>query len=236
MKFMVMHKSSAQTEAEEMPSKELIANVGALVQGAIQSGTLIDAAGLRASEKRARVSFVRGERTVEKGPFTGKNELLAGYAMLTVKTMPEAIEWATRLGKAAGDVDVEVGPVTEPWDLGVVPKPEGEVPLRVLALLKADAAAESGAASSRALNEVLDEARKSQVLVSAQTLLPSIKGARIKGAVGARSVVDGPFAESKELIAGFMLLQFASKADAVSFALRYADVVGTPEVDVREVP
>ena len=46
----------------------------------------------------------------------------------------------------------------------------------------------------------------------------------------------GPFTESKELIAGFMLLTFADKAEAVSFALRYADVVGTPEVDVREVP
>lgn len=236
MKFMVMHKSSAQTEAEEMPGKELIANVGALVQGAIQSGSLIDAAGLRASSKRARISFASGERTVESGPFSGKNELLASYAMLTVKSMPEAIEWATRLGKAAGNVDVEVGPVTEPWDLGVVAKPEGEVPLRVLALLKADAAAESGAAETDALRAVLDEARKSQVLVSAQTLLPSARGARIKGAVGARSVVDGPFTESKELIAGFMLLTFADKAEAVSFALRYADVVGTPEVDVREVP
>lgn len=236
MKFMVMHKSSAQTEAEELPSSALIANVGALVQGAIQSGTLIDAAGLRASTMRARISFASGERTVERGPFTGKNELLASYAMLTVKTMPEAIEWATRLGKAAGNVDVEVGPVTEPWDLGVVPKPEGELPLRVLALLKADAAAESGAAPSHALEQVLEEARTAAVLVSAQTLLPSAKGARIKGAVGARSVVDGPFAESKELIAGFMLLHFPSKAEAVSFALRYADVVGTPEVDVREVP
>jgi hypothetical protein len=236
MKFMVMHKSSAQSEAEEMPSQELIANVGALVQGAIQSGTLIDAAGLRASSRRARITFASGERFVETGPFTGKNELLAGFATLTVKNMPEAIEWATRLGKAAGNVDVEVGPITEAWDLGMVPKPEGEVPLRVLALLKADAAAESGAAPTAALQKVLAAATKASVLVSAQTLLPSAKGTRIKGAVGARSVVDGPFAESKELVAGFMLLEFPSKLDAVTWAVRYADVVGTPEVDVREVP
>ena len=140
MKFMIMHKSNAQMEAEQLPSPELIQNVGALVQGAMQDGTFLDAAGLRSSARRARVSFSGGERSLEKGPFTGKNELLAGYALLTVKTMPEAIEWATRLGRAAGNVDVEVGPITEPWDLGVVPKPEGEVPLRVLALLKADAA------------------------------------------------------------------------------------------------
>jgi len=239
MKFMVMHKSSAEMEAEQMPSPELIANVGALVQGAVQDGTLIDGAGLRASARRARVSFQAGERTVESGPYTGKNELLSSFAVLTVKTLPEAVEWASRFARLAGDVDVEVGPITEAWDLGMAPKPEGEVPLRVLALFKASQASESGAAPSAQqaaeLKQLIAEASEAGVLISTQTLLPSAKGARINGPVGARTVVDGPFAESKELIAGYMLLTFPAKADAVRWARRYADVVGTPEVDVREV-
>src|SRR4051812_41325261 len=102
MKFMVMHKASAETEAEQLPSKELIANVGALVGAAIQDGTLIDAAGLRASSQRTRIRFAGGERVVQTGPYSGQNELLSSFAMLKVKSMPEAIEWASRFAKVAG--------------------------------------------------------------------------------------------------------------------------------------
>lgn len=236
MKFMVMHKADALSETEPKPTSELLANVGNLVKGAIDSGALIDAAGLRSSARRARVKLGGGDRTVQRGPYRGENELVASMALLKVKTMEQAVEWGARLADAAGAPEVEVGMVTEPWDLGVAPKPDGDVPLRVLALLKAGDESERGKApTAEQLERAIAEAKAADVLVSTHALRESERGARIRGAKGARHVVDGPFAESKELIGGFMIMTFASKEEAVQFGVRYADVVGAEEVDIREV-
>jgi hypothetical protein len=228
MKFMVMHKADAVSESEPKPTQELIANVGNLVRGAIESGRLLDANGLRSSARRARVSPAGA---VQRGPYAGQDELVSDVAHLKVKDMDAAVSWATRYAKAA-DAEVEVGMITEPWDLGVAPKPDGVVPLQVLALVKARPGDEP---TRRDLAAFYQEAKAAQVLVGAHALKPSAHGARIRGAQGARTVHDGPFSEAKELIGGFMLMTFDSKADAVAFALRYVDVVGAPEVDVREV-
>ncbi|MET0287003.1 MAG: YciI family protein [Polyangiales bacterium] len=228
MKFMVMHKADAVSESEPKPTQELLANVGNLVRGAIESGRMLDGAGLRSSARRARVS---ASGDVQRGPYAGQNELVSDVAHLKVKDMDAAISWATRLAKAA-DAEVEVGMITEPWDLGVAPRPEGELPLQVLALVKARPGQEP---AEHDLTAFLGEAKAAQVLVGSHALKASAHAARITGAKGARTVQDGPFSEAKELIGGFIVMTFDSKAEAVSFALHYADVVGTPEVDVREV-
>ncbi|HEX5659259.1 MAG TPA: YciI family protein [Polyangiales bacterium] len=228
MKLMVMHKADAASETEPKPTQELLANVGNLVRGVMESGRLLDANGLRSSARRARVS---PEGEVQRGPYAGRNELVANIAHLKVEDMDAAIDWGRRYARAAG-AEVEVGMVTEPWDLGVAPKPEGVVPLQILALAKADLGSEQEA---RDLTAFYDEAKAAGVLVGAHALKPSAHGARISGPRGARQVVDGPFSEAKELIGGFMLMTFEDTAEAVDFARRYADVVGAAEVDVREV-
>ncbi len=228
MKFMVMHKADAVSETEPKPTQELLANVGNLVRGAMESGRLLDANGLRASTHRARIS---PDGKVQRGPYGGQNELISDVVHLKVKDMDAAIAWGTRYAQAAS-AEVEVGKVTEPWDLGVAPKPEGEVPLQVLALLKATPGSER---TERNLTGFYDAARGAGVLVGSHALKPSSEGARISGAKGSRQVHDGPFSEAKELIGGFMLMTFESKAEATEFARRYADAVGAPEVDVREV-
>jgi hypothetical protein len=235
MKFMVMHKADAKSEAEVPPTQELIANVGKLLKGAMEGGMFIDAAGLRRSALRVRVSLADGERSVKQGPYQGEHELISECVMLKVDDMSDAIDWGTRLAKAAGREQLEVGTVTEPWDLGVAPKPEGKLPLHALALLKSDARSESGEAPGSALQQVVAEATTAGVLMAKHELLASAHGARLKGPKGARQVFDGPFTESKELVGGFMILEFPSKADAVAWASEYADVVGASEVDVREV-
>lgn len=53
----------------------------------------------------------------------GEHELVTRYAMLKVKSLDEGIEWATRYAGAVGAPEIEVGPVTEAWDIGVAPKP-----------------------------------------------------------------------------------------------------------------
>jgi len=73
-------------------------------------------------------------------------------------------------------------------------------------------------------------------LLAAETLEPTAKGARLSSAKqGKRVWVDGPFAESKELIAGFSILSLPSRTEALAWADRYAAILGDNEVDVREL-
>jgi hypothetical protein len=240
MKFMVMHKVDQKSEAGLRPSPELIAAVGKLIGDAQKEGRFVDGAGLRPSATRVRVTYKDGKRKITKGPYPGENELIAGYALLKVKNMDEALEWAGTFAKLMGDVEMEIGPVTEPWDLGVMPKPEGEVPLRVLSMHKATPESESGKMPSpefmAEMGKLVQEMIDAGVLVSANGLAPSSRGARLRrNPAGGYTVTDGPFAESKELISGFAILEFASKAEAIEFAKKYGDVVGPEEIDVREV-
>jgi hypothetical protein len=149
-----------------------------------------------------------------------------------------AIEHAKELSRSLGGVDVEVGPVVEPWDLGIMDKPAGAPP-RFLFLCKSTAADEAGttaaqhAAAARQLAQALGN---DGAVLAADSLAPSAQGSRLKsGPKGQRLWVDGPFAESKELIAGFSLLSLPNKAEALKWADRYADILGDNEVDVREM-
>jgi hypothetical protein len=73
------------------------------------------------------------------------------------------------------------------------------------------------------------------VLVSAASLAPSKQGLRLSGSKSKRTWMDGPFAESKELIAGFSILELPSMDDAKAWADRYAAILVDSEVDVRVV-
>jgi len=239
MRFMVMHKVDAKMEAGEPPDPQIIQNMGTLVQESLKSGVFITGAGLHPSAKRVRVKSVAGQAQVAPGPYAGENELLASYAMIKVRSFADAVSHAQRHALAQGECEIEVGPVVEPWDLGLMPKPAGDIPLQVLLLTKADAAFERGAvspaqstAAQRALAESLGE---SGALLASGTLAPSSKGARALPGSGKRTWVDGPFAESKELIAGFSILDLPSLADAIAWADRYAAILTDSEVDVREL-
>jgi hypothetical protein len=211
--------------------------MGGLVQESLKNRVFITGAGLHRSARRARLE--RGDGQLTKGPYTGRNELLSTFAMIKASSLEEAIERARQFAKVLGDVEVEVGPVVEPWDIGVLEKPE-KLPLgRFLLLCKGDRQTESGAEPSparrAALEKLLQALRDEGVLVMSDRLAPSSRGARMaSGEKGKRNWTDGPFAESKELIAGFSVLNVPSRADALSWAERYAAILGDNEVDVRE--
>jgi hypothetical protein len=237
MRFMVMHKVDARMEAGSPPSPEIIRNMGALVQGSLKNGTFTTGAGLHRSARRARVG---GDGAVSHGPFAGGNELLSSFVMIRASSLDEAIERARQISRVLGDVDVEVGPVVEPWDIGVMEKPPGDAPARFLLLCKGTAATEQGAEPSverRAeLARFIEALRVEGVLVLADSLAPSARGARLSsGPSGKRRWVDGPFTESKELIAGFSVLEVPTRGDAIAWAERYAAILGDNEVDVREM-
>jgi len=107
--------------------------------------------------------------------------------------------------------------------------------MRFMVLVKADKNSEAGIMPSEEL--IVEMGRFNEQLVKAGVMLagdglqPSSKGARIKiGADGKRTVVDGPFAETKELIAGFWMIQAKSKEEAIEWFLRCP-----AEVEIRQV-
>src|SRR5687768_1481519 len=144
MRYIVMHKLEPNLEAGDPPAQEIIENMGALVQESIQSGVFKNGAGLHRSALRARVRCMAGECTVTRGPYQGTNELVAALAMVKAKSIEVVIEHVQRLARSLGDCEIEISPVVEPWDLGLMPKPEGDLPQNFLLLSKADADDEAG--------------------------------------------------------------------------------------------
>ena len=86
-----------------------------------------------------------------------------------------------------------------------------------------------------AIGEYMQEAAMSGVLLAGEGVASSKLGARVEVDDGAVRVIDGPFAEAKELIAGFAILEVDSLAEAVEHARKFALLVGTHRVDVRKV-
>ena len=97
---------------------ELIEKMGAYIGEHAQSGRFLGGEGLRASKTRTRLVFREGRATVKHGPYAGVHELVAATMLLQVRSREEAIGWAERYGKILVDGELELGPVTEPWDLG----------------------------------------------------------------------------------------------------------------------
>jgi hypothetical protein len=237
MRFMVMHKNDSHTEAGERPGPELIARMGEFIGEYARKGQFLGGEGLGASATRTRLTFTSGQCTVKHGPYPGENELPAATLLLKVESRDQAIGWAQRYGKILVDGEIELGPVTEPWDLGLMPRP-ADAPLRILMLVKADQTSEGGQALSPKqkadLTRLKTEMTKTGVLVSSETLQPSAQSKRLIFTNHKVRVMDGPFSESKELIGGFAMLALPSIDEAIQLCTRYAAILGgTLEIDVR---
>jgi len=238
MRFMIMHKNDPATEAGEKPPRALVDRMGEFIGGYAKTGRLIDGAGLSGSSTRTRLIFRDGACTVKHGPYRGEHELPATILLLKVETRDQALGWAERYGKILGTGEIELGKVNEPWDIGLMPAPENP-PLQILLIEKADGASEAGTRSSKQkaeLTRLRTEMTKVGVLVRTTELKPSAKGKRLTFKNNDLSVVDGPFAESKELIGGFAVMDLADFDEAIAMCRQYAEILGgTLEIDVREV-
>lgn len=239
MRFIIMHKTNAHWEAGAIPSRELIARVGTLIGELAKANALLGAEGLRASSQGVRLTFSGGARTITQGPFQGQNELPAGFSILRVESIDEAIEWATRQAAILGDVEIDIRPVTESWDIGMTPRPEGVAARRYMVLRKATAPSETGAPLSPAqrtgMASLIDETTRIGVHLATESMQPSARGRRYKNSRDGMTVRDGPFTESKELIAGYVIVSVESLEDAARWATRYIDAVEADEVDLREL-
>jgi hypothetical protein len=117
MRVMVIVKASRQSEAGEMPSPKLLADMGKFNQDLIAAGVMIDGGGLRPSSQGARVTFDGDERRAALGPFGNTPELIAGYWIWKVASLEEAIEWAKRCPNPMPESsDIEIRPLYEMED------------------------------------------------------------------------------------------------------------------------
>jgi len=86
-----------------------------------------------------------------------------------------------------------------------------------------------------AMGKLIAEDMKSGVLLATEGCLSSAKGARVRMTSRKFTVTDGPFAEAKELVGGFALIQAKSKAEAIEYVKRFLKVAGDGETEVRQV-
>lgn len=117
MRFMVIVKASKESEAGQMPSEQLLTDMGKFNEELVKAGVMLAGEGLHPSSKGVRVKFSGDKRTVIDGPFAETKELIAGFWLWNVKSREEAIEWLKRAPFEDGD-EVEIRQVFEAEDFG----------------------------------------------------------------------------------------------------------------------
>jgi len=247
MRCMILIKADKDTEAGVLPDQQLLTEMGQYNEELVNAGVMLAGEGLHPSSKGVRVRFSGGRTTVIDGPFAETKELIAGFWLWQVKSREEAIEWLKRCPNPTGvEAEVEIREVGCASGLtGVSPTTATAAPAgkkRFLVLLKADRNTEAGINPGEKLLAAMakrnEDSVKAGVMLAGEGLQPSSKGARVKFSGSTRAVIDGPFAESKELVAGFWLIHAESKDEAIEWVKRYPYPRGSDadfEVEIRQV-
>jgi hypothetical protein len=118
---MILVKATKATEAGVLPDEKDIASMASYQEELAKAGVLLDGCGLQPSSKGWRIRYSGNKRTVIDGPFSEAKELIAGYALIQVRSREEALEWSKRAPNPAGegaDAEIEVRRVFELEDLG----------------------------------------------------------------------------------------------------------------------
>ena len=123
MRVMVIVKASKESEAGQMPSEKILAEMGKYNEELVKAGIMKAGDGLQPSSKGKRVRFSGAQRTVIDGPFAETKELIAGFWLWNVKSMDDAVEWLKR-APFDGGTEVEIRPLFETEDFGAEFTPE----------------------------------------------------------------------------------------------------------------
>jgi hypothetical protein len=238
MRYIIIHKTNAHWEAGEPPTPGLVARVGKLIGELNEEKKLLAGDGLRATSHGVRLQFTGGTRTATPGPFEGKHELTAGFSVIAAASIDDAVAWASQQASIlGGDLEMDVRPVTEAWDIGLMPEPD-DATKRWMVLRKATEATEAetplSAAQDANLARLIADSAQAEHHTTV-TMRASKRGRRYKSSAAGVTFTDGPFTESKEMIAGFIIVDVASLDEVDSVVRRYLAVVETHEVDVLEL-
>jgi hypothetical protein len=117
MRVIVLVKANKESEAGQMPSEQILRDMGKYNEQLVNAGVMQAGEGLHPTSKGKRVRFSGSQRTVIDGPFAETKELVAGFWIWKVKSMDDAVEW---LKKAPfdGGTEVEIRPIFEAEDFG----------------------------------------------------------------------------------------------------------------------
>ena len=118
MRFMVMVRSTAPVEAGELPTTEELAAMGAFNERLAKAGHLLEGEGLQPSSKGARIIFDGDKRSVIDGPFAETKELIAGFWIVQMKSLEEAVEWFRQAPCFENGGVLEIRQVFEAEDFG----------------------------------------------------------------------------------------------------------------------
>lgn len=248
-RFMIIRKSNKTTESGALTGGDLLAALGQLSDSGWSAGGAPHSVGLKPSSRGARVLFSGGKTTVIDGPFT--EGIVAGFTLIDAPSKAAAIERAKRWLADHGeeDVELEIREAGCPGGVaGVRPESssgqadEKATWVRYAVILKTTHHTESGwVADEKVLSAMTrrnEEGVRSGVMLAGEGLKPSSSGARVRSLKGKPVVLDGPFAEAKELVAGFWLIQVRSRDEAIAWVNSYPYPLGPDgegEVEIREV-
>jgi hypothetical protein len=123
MRVMVIVKASKESEAGQMPSEKMLAEMGRFNEELVKAGVMLAGDGLHPSSKGKRVRFSGADRTVIDGPFAETKELIAGFWLWKVTSMEEAVDWLKR-APFDGGTELEIRPIFEAEDFGKEYTPE----------------------------------------------------------------------------------------------------------------
>lgn len=123
MRFMVIVKASADSEAGVMPDTELLTAMGQFNEELVRAGVMVAGEGLHPSAKGARLHFTAGKPTVKRGPFQDPSSLVSGFWLIEVDSLEQAIDWMKRAPFPNGDA-IEIRQVFSTEDFGEALTPE----------------------------------------------------------------------------------------------------------------
>ena len=128
MRFMIIGLATKESEAGSPPKPEAYAAMGKYNDDLVKAGVLLAAEGLTPSSKGARVKFSGDKRIVTDGPFAEAKEVIAGFTIIKVNSLEEAIEWVKRAPNVSpnGEAEVEIRKLMDLEDFGegFTPNPE----------------------------------------------------------------------------------------------------------------
>jgi hypothetical protein len=248
MKFLILRRADSKTEAGVLPDGALLDAMGKYHEEMAEAGILRGGEGLQPSAKGVRLSVSNGKVSVIDGPFTETKELIAGFSMIDVPSKQDAIDLVKRWPPLDGDVVLEIRqagcaadcPGIEPAQaaaLGPNPPLEGK---RFMVMIRSDQYSEADMMPDpKVLDSMIavhDASVRAGELLAGEGLAASSKGTRVAFSGGKMSITDGPFAEIKELIAGFWMIRAKTIQDAIEWVKRYPyPSGGDAELEIRQV-
>lgn len=245
MQFLIVRKADSDSEAGVAPHRELIEAMADYVDVLAAEGRFLAGEGLKPSREGVRVSFGPGGKAIlVDGPFAETRELVAGISIIEAPSIEDAVDWVKGwpAEDAHGEAVVEIRPIGCPGGLSCFNDiAEGNSGTsRYVVMLKANERSETdwnpGPAILGRMDQANREGQQAGFLIGGQGLSSSRHAKRVSFSRGKPTVMDGPFAEIKEMVAGFWVLRVNGLDDVIAWTETYPFPDGDDaRLEIREL-